>query len=79
MKPQYAAFGMPGGFEWVMIAIVVGFYLLPIVFVGWLIRYLIRSANEKKLMRLEIAKLADELEKLRKAYTGVPGVGPSQK
>ena len=65
--PQYAMFGLPGGTE---ILFVLLFWLLPLLGIVWLVRYLMRSAEERRLTRLEISRLANEVEQLRKAHTG---------
>ena len=42
---------------------------LPILAIIWLIRYLIRAARERKRLRLELAKLAEEVHLLRQQMT----------
>ena len=43
------------------------FYALPLLGIIWLIRYLIRSARERRLLRLEVGKLADEVHQLQQS------------
>jgi hypothetical protein len=40
-------------------------YLVPIVLFVWVVRYLIEMARERRKLRLEVSKLAHELEGLR--------------
>ena len=56
-------FVAPGPMEWIVILIVGG---IPILAVVLIIRYLMRSKREKQKLRMEVGKLADELEKTRK-------------
>lgn len=69
MKPQYAAFGMPGGSELVLIAI---FLLGPILLVAWLFKMFFSDRSERAKMRSEIARLADEVSKLNNARVDSP-------
>lgn len=39
---------------------------IPIAFVVWIIKMITKNKNENIRLRLEVGKLADELEKLRK-------------
>lgn len=56
-------FGMPGPVEWIIILI---FFILPICLVVWLVRSMLRANKERQKMRMEVGKIADELEKKRK-------------
>jgi len=60
------AFFSPGTIEILMILIL---YCVPIAFVVWIIKMVIKNKNENIRLRLEVGKLADELEKVRK--TGI--------
>ena len=55
--------GVPGGFEWLVIVIVLG---IPVLLIVLFVRYLSRSSKERQKMRIELGKLADELEQVRK-------------
>jgi len=60
-------FIMPGGLEWIVILFI--FLLViaaPILVIVLIIRSLIRNKREKQRLRLEVGKLADELERMRK-------------
>ena len=73
MRPQYAELGMTPGLEELAFLVVVAvFYLSPILILVWFIRYLLRAARDRHLMRMDISKLADELELLRKAVAAKP-------
>jgi hypothetical protein len=41
-------------------------FVLPILLVIWFIRSLIRNKRENQRLRLEVGKLADELQQIRK-------------
>jgi len=55
--------GVPGGFERLVIVIVLG---IPVLLIVLFVRYLSRSSKERQKMRIELGKLADELEQVRK-------------
>ena len=57
------AFWMPGPIECVIILIYFG---IPVVLVILLARYLLQNKREIVRLRLEVGKLADELEQMRK-------------
>jgi len=58
---------MPGGFEWiVMLIMFTVFAVLPIWLIVWLIKSILRANKERQKTRMEIFKIADELEKMRK-------------
>jgi uncharacterized membrane-anchored protein YhcB (DUF1043 family) len=69
MVKNLLSFGMPGGFEWLVIMFVFFFLMLfwgLIVFgIIWLVRYLKRSSEEKQRLRMELGKLTDEMEQMR--------------
>ena len=61
------SFGMPGGFEWIIILFIALFVLvLPIVLLIWVIKFIKKSNKERQKMRMEIGKIGDELEKSSK-------------
>ena len=61
------AFWMPGIIE-LLVILVVGFiaYGIPILLVVLFFRLLLRNKRENVRLRLEVGKLADELEQMRK-------------
>lgn len=60
-------FGMPGGVEWVIILILSSiFFVLPIYLIVWLVKSKLRADKERQKTRMEVAKIADEMEKIRK-------------
>ena len=66
MISEILAFGAPGPWELIVIFVTsLIFYVLPIVLVIWIIRSLIRNKRENQRLRLEVGKLADELQQIR--------------
>lgn len=64
MIKEIAAFAVPGGFEWlILIVFLLG---IPGLLIFLFVRYLSRSNKERQKLRLELGKLADELEQVRK-------------
>ncbi len=61
------AFWMPGPIELLIIFIYLG---VPILLISLFVRYLVRSNKERRRLRLEVGKLADELEQVRKQGKG---------
>jgi hypothetical protein len=62
-----AAFGIPGMGEYLVIAVFLAvFIVLPILLVLWFARRLLENSRENARLRLEVGKLADELEQIRK-------------
>ena len=57
------AFWTPGPIEVIVILI---FFGIPVVLVILFARYLLRNKRENIRLRLEVGKLADELEQMRK-------------
>ena len=57
------AFGMPGPIELLIIFIVFG---VPVLLIILFARLLLRNKRENVRLRLEVGKLADELEQMRK-------------
>ena len=72
--------GTPGGWEWVVI-IFVGLmvYGIPIILVILFLKLFLRNRSENIRLRLEVGKLADELEKKRKQAKGTEEENPSDK
>ena len=64
-------FGAPGGFELIIILIMtLAVFVLPVALLVWGIRAMIRNKKENVRMRLEVGKMADELEQVRKQAEG---------
>ncbi len=61
------AFWTPGTVEMIIVSL---FFLVPVVAIILVVRYLIRKGRENQKLRLEVGKLADELEQLRKERKG---------
>jgi len=61
------AFWMPGPWELIVIFIVFG---VPVLLIILLVRHLSRSDKERRRLRLEVSKLADEVEQKRKQAKG---------
>ena len=67
MTNDIFTFGLPGLFELMLIVfIVLIHYVLPILLVIWIIRSLVRNKRENQRLRLEVGKLADEVQQIRK-------------
>ena len=67
MNTEILAFGAPGILELIIPAVIfVLCGVLPVVVVIYVIRLLIRNKQENQRLRLEVGKLADELERARK-------------
>ena len=63
MVNEILAFWTPGPMEILVVLIVFG---IPVFIVVWVIRSLVRNKRENQRLRLEVGKLADELEKIRR-------------
>ncbi len=63
MITELLAFITMGPFEWIIVLITCG---VPILAVVLIVRYLTRNKRENQRLRMEVGKLADELEKTRK-------------
>jgi hypothetical protein len=63
MINQILAFWPVGPIELFVILIVLG---IPVVVIVLLVRYILREKQENIRLRLEVGKLADELEQVRK-------------
>ncbi|MBA7481679.1 hypothetical protein ES707_17153 [subsurface metagenome] len=68
--------GMPGGWELIVIFIVFG---VPVLLIILFARLLLRNKRENVRLRLEVGKLADELEQMRKQAKGDEEDNPSDK
>jgi hypothetical protein len=79
MNAEVLAFGAPGGFEVIIISVVFLItWVLPIAVVIYVIRLLIHNKRENQRLRLEVGKLADELERARKRSESKPRAGATQ-
>jgi type II secretory pathway pseudopilin PulG len=67
MVNSISAFWTPGPIELIVVLIVFG---IPILLIVLFVRYLSRSSKERQRLRLEVGKLADELEQMRKKTQG---------
>jgi hypothetical protein len=61
------AFWMPGPWECIVILVVFG---VPVLLIILFARLLLRNKRENVRLRLEVGKLADELEQMRKNAKG---------
>ena len=67
MTNEILSFVTPGGIEWIIIIFIsLIVFVLPVLVVVWIIRSLVRNKRENQRLRLEVGKLADELERMRK-------------
>ena len=57
-----------GGFEWLVVMLII--IVLPIVVIVFIVKSIIRSKREKQRLRMEVGKLADELQQVRKQNEG---------
>jgi hypothetical protein len=79
MNAGVLAFGAPGGLEVIIISVVFLItWVLPIAVVIYVIRLLIHNKRENQRLRLEVGKLADELERARKRSESKPRAGATQ-
>ena len=64
-------FGAPGGFELIIILIMtLAVFVLPVALLVWGIRAMIRNKKENVRLRLEVGKMANELEQVRRQAEG---------
>ena len=56
------AFAGPGVWEWLVIILVFG---VPVLLIVLFVRFVLRNKRENVRLRLEVSKLADELEQAR--------------
>ena len=61
----------------VMFALYVGILVLVISFLIRMVKYFKKSGNEQHLIRMELGKLADEVQQLRQELKEVKGAGSS--
>ena len=67
MNTEILAFGAPGILEAMLVTVLMALScILPVVIVIYVIRLLIKNKQENQRLRLEVGKLADELERARK-------------
>ncbi|MCD6392485.1 MAG: hypothetical protein J7M40_03160 [Planctomycetes bacterium] len=67
MNTEILAFGAPGGLELIIVSVLfIITWILPIAVVIYVIRLLIKNKQENQRLRLEVGKLADELQRMRK-------------
>lgn len=67
MANTIVSFLSPGPIELFTILIVLG---VPVVVIVFVVRYALRTGRESRRLRLEVGKLADELEQMRKQTRG---------
>jgi hypothetical protein len=67
MTNNALSFLAPGPIELFTILIVLG---VPVVVIVFVVRYALRTGRESRRLRLEVGKLADELEQMRKQAKG---------
>ncbi len=67
---------MLGPWEWIVIFVVFG---IPVLLIVLFFRLFLRNKRENVILRLEVGKLADELEKMRKQAKGDEEDNPSEK
>ena len=73
MTVDNLALWAPGPIELVVILAV---WALPVLVVVWVVRHVLRSDRERRRLRLEVGKLADELERIRKQKDNQSERGP---
>ena len=79
MNTEILAFGLPGGLELIIVSVLFALTcIVPVVVVIYVIRLLIRNKQENQRLRLEVGKLADELERARKQNESKSGAVPTQ-
>jgi len=67
MVDSVLSYGMPGGIEWIIVLFIsMVAFVLPICLFVWLIKSMLRANKERQKTRMEVSKIADELEKIRK-------------
>ena len=74
MITNVLSFGMPGGFEWLVIMMALFIVMLKwgLIIAGiiWLVKYLKRSSEERQRFRIELGKLTDEIQQIRQKLEG---------
>lgn len=67
MSNSILGFWAPGPFEMLVVVIIfIIKFVIPVVLIVLFALYLVRSNKERRRLRLEVGKLADELEQMRK-------------
>ncbi|GMW02814.1 MAG: hypothetical protein AMXMBFR84_39500 [Candidatus Hydrogenedentota bacterium] len=61
--PRYAMFTLPGGFEIIVILCILA---IPLAVLFMVIRYFVNGDKERRRLRIEVSKLAHEVEAMRK-------------
>ena len=69
-------FWTPGPWEWIVIFV---FFGVPVILIVLFFRLVLRNKRENVRLRLEVGKLADELEQMRKQAKGDEEDNPSDK
>ena len=69
MTNSVLSFLAPGPIELFTILIVLG---VPVAVIVLVVRYALRTGRESRRLRLEVGKLADELEQMRKQTKDAP-------
>jgi Flp pilus assembly protein TadB len=65
------AVGLPGAAEWLVIVLLMTLtVVVPVLIIMWIIRKLIANDRENRRLRLEVSKLAHEVEEQRKQDPG---------
>jgi len=63
----FSAFIVPGPIETFLIVLIAAVWaVLPVLVVFWFARKILENRRENTRLRLEVGKLADELEQVRK-------------
>ncbi len=79
MNTEIIACGLPGGLELIIVSVLFALgCVLPVAVVIYVIRLLIRDKQENQRLRLEVGKLADELERTRKQNESKSPAMPAQ-
>ncbi len=79
MNTEILAFGVPGGAELIIVSVLMALsWIVPIAIVIYIIRLLNRNKRENQRLRLEVGKLADELERTRKQNESKSATAPTQ-
>ena len=76
MISNILAFLTPGPIEFLVILVVFG---IPVLLIILFARFLLRNKRENVRLRLEVGKLADELEQMRKKAGGAEKGNSSDK
>ncbi len=80
MATEILAFFTPGPLELIVILMVALVFLaIPVVLIVLAVIYVSRSNKERQKLRLEVGKLAGELEEVRKQVKGGEKEGSSSK